>query len=184
MLRDAVQAGTPLGLQVKAIIERGGLIDDDVITQIVRERVDQADTRDGFLLDGFPRTVPQAAALDAHIATRAPLVVVEVVLTEDEVLRRLAARMICAECGANAQDDRDYASCHDCGGPLVPRADDREEVVRKRLEVYSTQTRPLVDYYGTRQTYCRVDGAQLVDHVSDAIVKAVEAVCGSIRAVS
>ena len=146
----------------------------------MRDRLKAPDTATGFLLDGFPRTVPQAQALDHFDGITSPLVIVEIVLSEDEVLRRLAARMICSECGANAQDDpqddQEFPTCHDCGGTLVPRVDDREQVVRNRLEVYRRQTVPLIEYYGSRPTYCRIDGAQLVDHVTAAIVIAVNGV--------
>jgi adenylate kinase len=174
MLREAVQAGTPLGREVGAIMESGGLIDDDVITRVVNDRLHQQDARMGFLLDGFPRTIPQARSLDTLVSHRAPIVVVEIMLTEAEVVRRLASRLVCAECGANAQDTADSATCHDCGGPLVPRADDREQVVLNRLEVYRNQTAPLVKYYGERPTFCRIDGAQLPDDVTADIIKAVE----------
>lgn len=174
MLREAVQAATPLGRRVEAVMASGGLIDDDVIVELVRERLGQADTTPGFLLDGFPRTVPQARKLDEMVAGRAPLMIVEIVLTEAEVVRRLASRMVCAECGTNAEDTGDGATCHDCGGPLVPRADDREQVVLNRLEVYWSQTAPLVHYYGHRPTFCRIDGAQLPDDVTADIIAAVE----------
>lgn len=176
MLREAVQSGTPLGLEVQAIMERGGLIDDSVITEVVRARLDRADAVTGFLLDGYPRTVPQGRALDEYMSRRAPLTIVEIMLSDAEVLRRLAARMICSECGINSQDDREYANCVDCGGRLVPRADDAEEVVRKRLEVYHRQTAPLVGYYGERSTYCRVDGSLLADQVTNDILNAVRAI--------
>lgn len=176
MLRDAVKAATPLGLEVKTIMESGGLIDDSTITRLVQERLAHPDVSHGFLLDGYPRTVAQAETFDAFMTGRPPLVVVEMVLSETEVLQRLAARMICAECGTNAQDDRDYASCHDCGGRLVPRVDDREAVVRNRLEVYHRQTAPLVAYYEARPTFCRIDAAQMVDEVTADIVGAVAAV--------
>jgi adenylate kinase len=145
-----------------------------VITKVVNERLQQEDARVGFLLDGFPRTIPQARSLDALVSSRAALVIVEIVLTEAEVVRRLASRMVCAECGTNAQDTGEGATCHDCGGPLVPRADDRQQVVLNRLEVYRTQTEPLVKYYGQRRTFCRIDGAQLPDDVTADIIKAVE----------
>lgn len=174
MLREAVQAGTPLGREVGAIMESGGLIDDDVITRVVHDRLHQQDARMGFLLDGFPRTIPQARSLDEIVSHRAPIVVVEIALTGAEVVRRLASRMVCAECGANAQGTGEGATCHDCGGPLVPRADDREQVVLNRLEVYRNQTEPLVKYYGERPTFCRIDGAQLPDDVTADIIKAVE----------
>lgn len=172
MLRDAVAAGTTLGREVAAIMERGGLINDDVITRVVAERLAQPDTSHGFLLDGFPRTIPQAESLDQMVAHRAPLVIVEIVLSEAEVIRRLASRMVCAECGANAVGEG--TACHDCGGPLVPRADDREQVVLNRLDVYRKQTEPLVQYYGGRRTYCRIDGARLPDDVTADIIHAVE----------
>ena len=172
MLREAVQAGTPLGREVAAIMESGGLISDDVITHVVIERLAHPDTNGGFLLDGYPRTIPQAEALDRMLSGRAPLVVVDIVLSEAEVVRRLASRMVCAECGANAVGEG--PACHDCGGPLVPRADDREQVVLNRLKVYRDQTEPLISYYGSRSTYCRIDGARLPDDVTADIIKAVE----------
>lgn len=175
MLREAIKNATPLGLEVKAILDSGALVNDDLMTRIVQERLAQADAVAGFLLDGYPRTVPQARSLDDMLGMRTALVVVEIVLTDDEVLRRLAARMVCAECGKNSQDDRsDVQTCHDCGGRLVPRTDDREDVVRNRLEVYHRQTAPLVEYYETRQTFYRIDGNQLVDDVTDAIVLRVD----------
>ena len=173
MLREAVQAGTPLGREVASIMESGGLINDEVITRVVTERLEQPDTSNGFLLDGFPRTIPQAEALDQMVDGRAPLIVIDIVLSEAEVIRRLASRMVCAECGTNATGEGDR--CHDCGGPLVPRVDDREQVVVNRLKVYREQTEPLVRYYGERPTYCRIDGARLPDDVTDDIIGAVEA---------
>lgn len=176
ILREAIKEGTPLGLQVKAILDSGGLVDDALITRIVCERLEKPDASSGFLLDGYPRTVPQARALDTFMDGRGPLVVAEIVLDDAEVLRRLAARMVCSECGRNSQDDRAVASCHDCGGRLVPRTDDAEEVVRKRLEVYHQQTAPLVEYYEARPTFRRVDGDRLVDDVTEALVRAIEEV--------
>jgi adenylate kinase len=174
MLREAIKQGTPLGLEVKAILDSGQLVNDGLLTRIVQERLAQPDAANGFLLDGFPRTVPQAQTLDT-MGGGAPLLIVEVFLSDEEVLRRLAARMVCDECGKNSQDDRrDVTTCHDCGGTLVPRTDDKEEVVRSRLEVYHRQTAPLVEFYGARPTFCRVDGNQLVDDVTQAIVSLVE----------
>jgi len=174
MLREAVQQGSALGRQVAAIMESGGLIDDSVIIEVVRQRLQQPDTQQGFLLDGFPRTVPQAEALERMLAGRAPVVIVEVALTEAEVVRRLASRLVCEECGTNAEDAGEDATCHDCGGRLIPRADDREQVVVNRLKVYRTQTTPLVDYYADRRTFVRINGAQLPDDVTKDIVDAVE----------
>jgi len=172
MLRDAVQAGTPLGREVAVIMESGGLISDDVITRVVAERLAHQDTQGGFLLDGYPRTIVQAESLDRMMSGRTPLVVIDIVLSEAEVIRRLASRMVCAECGANAVGEG--PDCHDCGGPLVPRADDREQIVLNRLKVYREQTEPLVAYYGGRPTYCRIDGARLPDDVTAEIIRTVE----------
>jgi adenylate kinase len=174
VLREAVRAETPLGLEVKAVMESGALVNDELITRVVRERLLQPDARSGFLLDGYPRTIPQAQSLDEMVEGRAPLVIVELFVPETEVLRRLASRMVCGECGANTQDDRDFSSCHNCGGPMVLRADDTEAVVRRRLDVYRRQTEPLVEFYGTRATYRRINGDQLADAVSTDIVRAVE----------
>ena len=172
MLREAVQAGTPLGREVALIMESGNLISDEVITRVVVERLSQPDTKDGFLLDGYPRTIPQAESLDRIMSGRKPLIIVDIVLSEAEVVRRLASRMVCAECGANAVGEG--PACHDCGGSLVPRADDREQVVLNRLKVYRDQTEPLIAYYGGRRTYCRIDGARLPDDVTADIITAVE----------
>ena len=174
MLRDAVRRQTPLGLEVETIMASGGLIDDHLITGIVRERLRETDCRNGFLLDGFPRTVPQARALDRLIVGRAPIVILEVACPDEDILRRLASRVVCSECGMNGQEEGEFATCHDCGGPLVQRKDDEETVVRNRLKVYREQTAPLIDYYQDRQTFCRVDGAQLFDAVAHDIVKALQ----------
>lgn len=179
MLRAAVRMRSPLGLQAESIMASGGLIDDGLITAIVDERLREPDASSGFLLDGFPRTIPQAESLDAMLtaAGRAPLVIVELALEDGAVVRRLASRMVCHNCGVNRQDEvGEYATCHDCGGPLVPREDDQEQVVRHRLDVYRTQTAPLIDYYQARATFCRVDGAQLFDRVKDDLIRAVERV--------
>jgi adenylate kinase len=172
MLRDAVQAGTQLGREVAVIMDSGGLISDEVITRVVAERLSHRDAQGGFLLDGYPRTIVQAESLDRMISGRTPLIVIDIVLSEAEVIRRLASRMLCAECGANAVGEGPV--CHDCGGPLVPRADDREQVVLNRLKVYREQTEPLVAYYGSRPTYCRIDGARLPDDVTVEIIRTVE----------
>jgi adenylate kinase len=174
ILREAVRAATPLGRQVEAVMAAGGLIDDDLITRIVCERLAQPDMSGGCILDGYPRTVPQAESLDRLLTGRAPLVIVDVSLSDEDVMRRLAARMICAECGTNSEDVDPSAACHDCGGPLVPRADDAEAVVRNRLDVYRRQTAPLIEYYGARPAFRQIAGAQLFDDVTADIVRAVE----------
>jgi adenylate kinase len=176
LLREAIKTDSPLGREVKAVIESGRLIDDTTITRIVQERLLQPDVKQGFLLDGYPRTVPQARELDGFVSA---LIVLELAVPDEEVLRRLASRMVCSECGANAQDDTDHARCHDCGGPLALRADDKEAVVRERMAVYRKQTEPLVQYYGLRPTFRRVDGDQMADDVTEDLMKAVKDLCGA-----
>jgi adenylate kinase len=172
MLREAVRQQTPLGRQVETILASGGLVDDGLMTGIVRERLQGSDCRAGFLLDGFPRTVPQARSLDELIAGRAPILILEVSCPDEDIIRRLASRVVCSECGVNAQEEGEHATCHDCGGPLVQRQDDEQNIVRNRLRVYREQTAPLIEYYQARPTFCSVNGNQLFDAVARDITLA------------
>jgi len=204
ILRDAVSAGTDIGRRAKAIIDRGELVSDDVMIGIVRERLEKPDALGGFVLDGFPRTVVQARALDAMMDGRGPLIVVDIVVPEAELLRRLGIRMICADCGANAggfaeaaagtadtivvapgsaaaeavaavRAQTDPLRCRRCGGPLVQRSDDNDAVVIERLKVYHRQSEPLVEYYRTRPTFRSINGAQPPDCVAADLAAAIEA---------
>jgi adenylate kinase len=183
ILRKAVDAGNEVLLRARAIMERGELVGDDVMTAIVRERLEQPDAKNGFVLDGFPRTVAQAAALDPIVNGRGPLIVLHIVVPEQELIRRLGSRLICANCGADADplaagegtQATDSRSCRRCGGPLVQRADDRDAVVRERLRVYHRETEPLVEYYRRRPTFRVVDGAQAPDRVAAEVARAVDA---------
>ena len=184
ILREAVQAGTDLGRQAQAVMERGELVSDALIVEIVRERLARADTRDGFILDGFPRTVAQAVALDEILAGRDPLVVVELSVPDRALVERLARRRVCRECGATFGADAGAVPvvCTRCGAALVARKDDREEVVQERLRVYREQTEPLVAYYQDRPTYRRVEGNQPADAVRSAIGGAIDAAQAAMRA--
>jgi adenylate kinase len=175
MLRDAVQAGTELGRRVKAVMDRGELVGDDLIIDIVRERLGRADTAKGVVLDGFPRTIAQAEALDAIAAGRA-LVVLDIAVPDEELVRRLSSRRICQGCAAIASQaaDGDAAACARCGGTLVQRSDDREDVVRQRLKVYEQRTRPLLDYYRRRPSFRTIDGLQSPDAVAEAIAGVID----------
>ena len=157
ILRDAGTAGTPMGLAAKATMNAGKLVGDEVMIGIVGERLKQPDTSAGFVLDGFPRTVTQATALDQIIAGRGPLVVVDIVVPEGVLLRRLAARRICGSCGANAPIEW-TTSCQKCGGALVHRTDDSDGIVADRLKVYHRQTKPIVEFYSARPTFRAIDG--------------------------
>jgi adenylate kinase len=172
ILREAVQAGSDLGRIAKETMDAGNLVSDDVMVEIVRERLGREDARPGFVLDGFPRTVVQAGALDRMMADRGPLVVVDIVVPADVLVRRLAARRICSQCGSNALVEWTTA-CGKCGGVLVQRTDDGDGIVRERLKVYQRQTKPLVDYYSGRPTFRTVDGNQPPDVVTAALDSAI-----------
>jgi len=178
MLREAVKAGTELGLRAKAIMDRGELVSDDVIIGVVRERLGQPDVSAGFILDGFPRTVAQAAALDEIMKGRDPLIVLDIAVPEDVLVRRLTSRRVCEDCGQNAEVDSTANGsdrCQRCGGKLKQRDDDKEAVILERLKVYRRDTEPLVDYYRTRPTFRAVNGAQNADRVAVALTGAIEA---------
>jgi adenylate kinase len=179
ILREAVQAGTDLGLVAKATMEAGNLVSDDVMIGIVRERLDRDDAQRGFVLDGFPRTVVQATALDGMVDGHGPLVVLDIVVPEDVLVRRLATRRICSRCGVNAAVEW-TGDCQKCGGPLVARIDDGVEIVRERLKVYQRQTKPLVDYYSTRSTFRSIDGNQPPDTVTGRLNAVLGEICGSV----
>ena len=178
ILREAVQANTQLGRAAKATMDAGNLIGDDVMIGIVRERLERADALRGFVLDGFPRTVVQAGALDQLIDGRGPLVVVDIAVPDDVLIRRLATRRICSKCGVNAAIEWTGA-CQKCGGAMIARVDDGVEIVRERLNVYLRQTKPLVDYYSTRPTFRSIDGNQPPDRVMAQVESAVSEACRS-----
>jgi adenylate kinase len=181
ILREAVTSKTPLGLKAKATIDAGKLVDDATMIGIVRERLLQPDAMGGFVLDGFPRTVAQAEALDVIMAERngGPLIVIEVKVPQAELVKRLSTRRICSRCGWNADPFDGTGQCKRCGGDFVQRTDDSEEVVLKRLGIYDRDTQPLVAYYQHRPTFRTVNGAQAPDKVAkdlDASIDAASAV--------
>ncbi|MES2948789.1 MAG: adenylate kinase [Pseudomonadota bacterium] len=151
MLRAAVKAGSPLGLEAKAVMASGGLVSDDLIINLVKERLTQADCANGFLFDGFPRTIPQADAMKA--AGVALDYVVEIDVPFDAIIERMSGRRSHPASGRTYHvkfNPPKVAGVDDVSGePLIQRDDDKEETVKKRLEVYSSQTRPLVDYYSS-----------------------------------
>jgi adenylate kinase len=179
ILREAVQEGSPLGRAAKAVMDAGRLVGDDVMIGIVKARLGRPDTQPGFVLDGFPRTVAQAQALDDLIDGEAPLVIVDIEVPEDALVSRLSARRICRDCGWTAAPG--IAACARCGGPLVQRRDDSADVVRERLGVYARDTQPLVEFYRRRSTFRSVAGDQVQDSVAADIAAAVAAVLGGGR---
>jgi adenylate kinase len=167
ILREAIKEKNPTALAAQAKMDRGELVDDATIIAIVAERLGRADARPGFVLDGFPRTVAQARALDELMARTAnsPLIVIDVAVPEQELVRRLGSRRICRGCGANA-DGVAATSCGTCGGELIQRTDDDQSVVRERLKIYQTSTKPVLEYYRERPTFRVVNGAQPPERVA------------------
>lgn len=173
ILRAAIREGSPIGLKAKSYMDAGNLVPDEVVIGIVQERIAQADCANGYILDGFPRTLPQAEAL-AKITTITMAVNIAV---EDELLvKRLSGRRVCPACGLTTHvDTYSGENCPTCGKPLVQRADDNEATIRNRLSVYNKQTQPLIDYYQGQGLLVEVDGYQQIDLVTEAIVRAIEA---------
>jgi adenylate kinase len=189
ILRDAVRSGTGLGQRAKATLDAGGLVDDQLMIAIVRERLERPDAANGFVLDGFPRTVAQATALDEIMTDQGPLTVIDIAVPNDVLVERLARRRVCGECGLamSVASDADEAGvamlrCETCGGEFVLRSDDTESVVRERLRVYAEATRPLVDYYSNRTTFRTVDGNQGLADVAAALATAVDSVGAGVSA--
>ena len=172
ILREGIKKELPLALVAKQKMDRGKLADDGTIVGIVRERLRDPDTKAGFVLDGFPRTVVQGQALDRLMVERGSdaLVIVDIVVPEVELVRRLSTRRICSRCGANADPLNAAATnCTVCGGALVYRSDDNDRIVLERLRVYHESTKPVVDFYRDRPTFRAVNGAQAPDLVTAEI---------------
>jgi len=185
MLRAAVKAGTPLGLEAKKIMDAGGLVSDDIILGLIKERIAEDDCRNGFLLDGFPRTIPQAEALKELTDIDA---VVEIDVDDDEIIRRMSGRRVHPGSGRTYHvvfnppkvEGKDDVT----GEDLIQREDDKEETVRKRLEVYHQQTEPLIEFYskwaesGDPQApkYIRVDGIGKVEEIRDKIFQQLDSI--------
>lgn len=178
IFRAAIKEGTPLGTRAKSFLDRGLLVPDEIVIGIVSERLAEPDCRNGFLLDGFPRTVPQADALDRYLAERKrPLTAVLVLEVGTELLlRRLSGRRVCRACGTpfhvETKRPRVEGQCDRCGGELYQRDDDKLETVAERLRVYAEQTAPLIDYYERRGLLRRVETGGTIDQVDALIEKA------------
>ncbi len=182
MLRAAVKAGTPLGLEAKKIMDAGGLVSDEIILGLVKERIQQDDCANGFLLDGFPRTIPQAEAVKNQGITIDS--VVEIDVDDDEIIKRMSGRRVHPASGRTyhvmfnppKEEGKDDVTSE----PLIQRDDDREETVRKRLTVYHEQTEPLIEYYtkwadsgsAGAPKYVKVDGIGGVEQIRDTIFAA------------
>jgi adenylate kinase len=188
ILREAVQDGTALGRQVRETIASGSLVSDEIMIAVVRERLDRPDAQRGFVLDGFPRTVAQAKALDEMVDGRGPIIAIVMSVPEQELVRRLGIRRVCAECGAtyggpgSETESSDAGRCTRCGGTLVQRNDDNIDVIRQRLRVFAEATEPLVRYYQERPTFASINGLQAPDKVTADLRAHIEAALAERRA--
>ena len=166
ILREAAQSGSELGLRAKALMDRGELLGDAEMTGIVKERLRRPDAANGYILDGFPRTVRQAEALDAMLGNE-PLIVIDLAVPDAELLKRMETRRVCGTCAAIGEPGTVNARCERCGGELTTRADDSDEQVRQhRLDVYGRESKPLLDYYRGRSTFRSINGAQAPEQVA------------------
>ncbi|GFH36144.1 adenylate kinase [Streptomyces pacificus] len=181
LFRANISQGTELGKQAKAYIDAGNLVPDEVTIGMARERMAQRDARNGFLLDGFPRNVSQAEALDAALALDGVKLdaVLDLEVPEDEVVKRIAGRRVCRNDSAHVfhvtySAPRVEGVCDVCGGDLYQRGDDSEETVRKRLEVYHTQTEPIIDHYRAQGLLVTISALGMVDEVTERAMQALE----------
>lgn len=174
ILRAEIRSGSDLGAQAQSFIDSGALVPDTLIVEIVKRRLLQADCVEGFLLDGFPRTVPQADALDEFIQLDC---CVDIDVPLDKLANRLTSRRVCKQCGATLSVftlESPDAPCPKCGGALIQRDDDKLETVTNRLKVYQAQTAPLIDYYKAKGLLVSIDGDRSVDDVFTDICSAME----------
>ena len=170
ILRRAMKEGTPTGLAAKRYIDAGALVPDEVVIDIVRERLAMDDCKGGYLLDGFPRTVQQAEALAGCADIDA---VIDIEVSDEKLTERLSGRRVCLACGGTYHVSRLNGNvCEKCGGELIQRNDDKPETVLSRLKVYHEQTAPLIEWYSARGLLRTVDGAQPMDDCFAAILKA------------
>jgi adenylate kinase len=175
ILRAAVKAGSELGRRVADTLASGGLVSDDLMTELVRSRLTQPDVARGFILDGFPRTVVQAQALDQMVS---PLVVVLIEAADEEIVKRLGKRRVCGSCGITQSVDADIYEqvdpCPYCGGTLVRRQDDDPATVRHRLATYATYAEPVIVYYRSLPAFGSVDGLRHPQEVTTALRRLIE----------
>lgn len=180
LLRAYVRDNTELGRKAKPYMDRGDLVPDDLILDMMAERLSQPDAGQGYVLDGFPRTVAQAEALDERLKSLGKELdaAIHLSVPEEEILRRLAGRRTCPQCNAvyhiETMPPKQPGVCDRCGAELVQRDDEKPEVVRKRLAVYAKQTQPLLDYYRSKDLLHEIDGTIGVENVLAAIARAVE----------
>ena len=178
IFRENIKNGTELGKKAQAYMNRGELVPDDLVIEIATDRLAKDDCKNGFLLDGFPRTVYQAEKLDEFLAAQGGKIdkVLDIAVGKDELITRLTGRRVCKACGASFHvvniPPKKEGVCDYCGGELIQRADDNLETVTNRIDVYEAQTKPLIDYYEKAGNIAHIDGTTGLDNVFADIVKA------------
>jgi len=181
IFRQAVRDQTELGKKAKEYMDRGELVPDQIVVGMVEERLSQPDCKNGFILDGFPRTIAQAEALDELLARRGEKLdaVLEISVPDEEVIKRLSGRRTCRQCGAmyhiEFNPPKEPGRCDKCKGELYQREDDKEEVIKSRLEVYHSQTAPLIEYYQKKGLLKKIDGVGGIKEIFSRAVSALEA---------
>ena len=178
IFRAAAKSGTEFGRKAKEFMDAGELVPDEVVNGLVRERLTKDDTKRGFLLDGYPRNVHQAETLDSMLHPRGIDLVIDIEVATEVVLKRLAGRRVCVDCGTNysldVPHDEDW-SCDRCGGKVIQREDDTEYAIKRRLRLYEEQTEPLIAWYMGRDKLVSIDGVGTAERVTARIVQAIDA---------
>ncbi|HNR69328.1 MAG TPA: adenylate kinase [bacterium] len=185
ILRKAVKEGTALGEKAKAIMAKGELVPDEIILELIRQRLAEADCKKGYILDGFPRTLQQAEGLERFLGAKSIQAAILIDVQPETLISRITSRRVCVDCGEtyNLFTDPPPADsrCRRCGGQVIQRQDDSEATVRNRLQVYEEKTAPLIDFYRQQRVLFRVDGEASVDQVYQQIVSVVQQMAGEIR---
>jgi len=180
MLRDAVKSETELGIKASSLMNEGKLVPDEIMLELIRERISLDDCKDGFILDGFPRTIAQAEGLDRLFSElRLPDVIcIEIYVPDEEIIKRLVSRRLCEKCGTDynliLNPPPDDMLCVKCGGNIIQRKDDNEETISNRLKVYMSQTAPLKEYYQQKGSFYSIDGLRSIENVSQDIFKVIQ----------
>ncbi|MCD8215955.1 MAG: adenylate kinase [Clostridiales bacterium] len=176
LLREQVKSETPLGLKLKSIMESGGLVSDDIVSELLSQRIKADDCKNGYILDGYPRNVSQAEGLSAIVGELDRVVDIEV--ADELIIERMSGRRSCGGCGAmyhvKYNPPKAEGICDSCGGKLITRSDDAPETVKHRLDVYHSQTAPVIDYYNKKGIVLKIDGSKPIDEVSKELTELLE----------
>ncbi len=176
ILREALKNGTEMGLKAKSYMESGQLVPDEILIGIIKDRIKEPDCKNGFILDGFPRTIPQAEALDSMGAGIDAVLDIEV--PDEDIVTRMSGRRVCEKCGSSYhvlyKQPKEEGKCDNCGGTLVQRKDDHPDTVKERLEVYHSQTEPLKEFYSKQGKLLVVHGQEKVEDTTRLVLEALE----------